>query len=100
VEGKEVLRVTLSKVFQVGCCCYQGFVASFSCMKSFVKMLKKSRIGVSKLIILGTGKSSRSFVTKQPDVRMFVDHSGATEGWWNMLMNSWGMRGEVFLLMS
>ena len=78
MEGKEALRVTLSKVFQVGCC-YQGFVASFSCMKSFIRMLKKSRIGVSKLIILGTGKSFSSFVTKQPSVRMFVDQSGVTE---------------------
>jgi len=53
--------VTLSKVFQVGCCCYHSFVASFSCKKGFVKMLKKSRIGVSKLIILGTSKSFEVF---------------------------------------
>ena len=64
MEGKGVLTVTLSKVFQAGCCCYQGFEASFSCMKSFIRMLKKSRIGASMLIILGTDKSFRSSMTK------------------------------------
>jgi len=36
-------------------------------------MLKKNRIDASMVIIFGTSKSLKSFVTKHPDVRMFVD---------------------------
>jgi len=36
-------------------------------------MLKNSRIDASMLIIFCTSKSLKSFMTKHPDVRMFVD---------------------------
>jgi len=39
VKGKEVLRVTLSKVLQASY--YQGFATSFSSVKRVVKTLKK-----------------------------------------------------------
>jgi len=87
--------VTSSEVFQASCC-YQGFVTSFSSVKSFVKMLKKSRINASMLIILGTGKSLRSFVTKHPNMRRFVDQNDATEWWWDMLINSGGIEDKFF----
>ena len=45
VKGKEVLRVTLSKVLQASC--YQGFASSFSGVKRVVKTLKKNMIGTS-----------------------------------------------------
>ena len=45
VKGREVLRVTLSKVFQASC--YQGFVTSFSNVKGVVKTLKKNMISAS-----------------------------------------------------
>ena len=45
VKGKEVLRVTLSKVFQERC--YQGFATSFSSVKRVVKTLKKNMIDAS-----------------------------------------------------
>jgi len=50
VKGKEVLRVTLSKVLQASR--YQGFVTSFSRVKRVVKTLKKNMINASILIIL------------------------------------------------
>ena len=45
VEGKEILRVTLSKVLQANY--YQGFVTSFSSVKRVVKTLKKNMINAS-----------------------------------------------------
>jgi len=56
--------VTLSKEFQAGCCYYQDFVASFSSVKIFFRMLKKCLIHASMLIILGTCKPLRSIVTQ------------------------------------
>jgi len=57
VKGKEVLRVTLSKVLQASC--YQGFLASFSSVKKVVKTLKKNMIGASMI-----DYSLRSIVAK------------------------------------
>jgi len=50
-------------------------MTSFTSLKSFEKMLKKSIIGASILII----QSSRYFVTEHSDVRMFADQSGVAK---------------------
>jgi len=57
VKGKEVLRVSLSKVFQESC--YQGFTTSFSSVKRVVKTLKKNMINASMI-----DYSLRSIVAK------------------------------------
>ena len=58
VKGKEVLRVTLSKVLQASY--YQGFATSFSSVKRVVKTLKKNMIGALMIDFF----SLRSFVAK------------------------------------
>jgi len=57
VKGKEILKVTLSKVLQASY--YQGFATSFSSVKRVVKTLKKNMIGASMI-----DYSLRSFVAK------------------------------------
>ena len=73
VKGKEVLRVTLSKVLQANY--YQGFVTSFSSVKRVVKTLKKNMIGA-----LMIDYSLRSFVAKHiRGEKMVVDQSDTAE---------------------